>query len=63
MKDKNRRSAIVMIDRYGKKALSKAVAAARYYLEINKTEESKRWIQIGYHIQAIETEEETSLLG
>lgn len=45
------RSAMLMIEKYGDKALSKAVSAAMHYTENNDEEGASRWIKIGYAIR------------
>ena len=45
------RTAIRLIQKYGKKALPKAVEVARYYLEEGDDEAAKRWVHIGYAVR------------
>lgn len=46
-----KRAAIRLIQKYGKKALPKAVDVARFYLGEKDEENAKRWISIGYEVK------------
>jgi len=45
------RTAIRLIQKYGMKALPKAVDVARYYLEEGDDDSAKRWVRIGYAVK------------
>lgn len=45
------RTAIRMTQKYGKKALPKAVEVAKHYLEAGDDESAKRWVSIGYAVK------------
>ncbi|MDB2415136.1 hypothetical protein N9W34_05125 [Rickettsiales bacterium] len=47
------RTARIMVGKYEKKALTKAVEAAKYYLENRSDDDTYRWIKISYAIKAI----------
>jgi hypothetical protein len=46
-----KRTATILIQKYGKKALPKAVEVAKYYLTERDDENAKRWVSIGYEIK------------
>jgi len=46
-----KRAATMLIQKYGKKALPKAVDVAKYYLGERDDENAKRWVSIGYEIK------------
>jgi hypothetical protein len=45
------RTAMRMIQEYGKRALPKAVDVAKYYLGESDNDNAKRWVNIGYAIK------------
>lgn len=48
------RAALLMIQKYGNNALSKAVSAASYYLEVNDNEGIDRWLKIGNAVKEMQ---------
>lgn len=46
-----KRAATRLIQKYGKRALPKAVEVARFYLAERDDTNAKRWISIGYEIK------------
>lgn len=48
------RTALRMSQKYGKKALPKAVDVIKYYLAENDDENAKRWVTIGYAIKRLQ---------
>lgn len=54
------RTAIRLIQKYGKKALPKAVEVTKYYLNSDDEEAAKRWVKIGYEIKKLQQIESIS---
>lgn len=49
-----KRAAIRLIQKYGKKALPKAVAVSRYYLGERDEDNAKRWVYIGMEVRKMQ---------
>lgn len=54
------RTAIRLIQKYGKKALPKAVEVTKYYLNSDDEDNAKRWVKIGYAIKKAQNIESAS---
>ena len=48
------RAAMLLNLKYGKRALTRAIDTARFYVESNDNDSAKRWISIGYEIKKIQ---------
>ena len=48
------RSAVRLCQKYGKKALPKAVEVVKFYLGEGDSDSAKRWVSIGYAVKKLQ---------